>query len=196
MEDNNQQQNQNGQQNYTQPQNENTNQNYTKQSNENINQNYNGQPNGYANQNYTAQPNEYANPNYAQYAQPNYARPQNGYTQANYAQQQYNNPQVEEKKESGKAPVILRILSFFIPLLGLILFIANISENKEYAKSCGIPALIAFIIAILIIPIAFVIIGLVIFGLASSSDIAYNRSYTDDYGYYYNINSSFDDYDM
>ena len=92
MEDNNQQQNQNGQQNYTQPQNE------------------------YANQNYTAQPNEYANPNYAQYAQPNYAQPQNGYTQANYAQQQYNNPQVEEKKESGKAPVILRILSFFIPL--------------------------------------------------------------------------------
>ena len=181
MEDNNQQQNQNGQQNYTQPQNE-----YT-------NQNYNGQPNGYANQNYTAQPNEYANPNYAQ---PNYAQPQNGYTQANYAQQQYNNPQVEEKKESGKAPVILRILSFFIPLLGLILFIANISENKEYAKSCGIPALIAFIIAILIIPIAFVIIGLAIFGLASSPDIAYNRSYTDDYGYYYNINSSFDDYDM
>ena len=181
MEDNNQQQNQNGQQNYTQPQNENTNQNYT------------GQPNGYANQNYTAQPNEYANPNYAQ---PNYAQPQNGYTQANYAQQQYNNPQVEEKKESGKAPVILRILSFFIPLLGLILFIANISENKEYAKSCGIPALIAFIIAILIIPIAFVIIGLAILGLASSSDIAYNRSYTDDYGYYYNINSSFDDYDM
>ena len=191
MEDNNQQQNQNGQQNYTQPQNEYTNQNYTKQSNENINQNYNGQPNGYANQNYTAQPNEYANPNYAQYAQPNYAQPQNGYTQANYAQQQYNNPQVEEK-----APVILRILSFFIPLLGLILFIANISENKEYAKSCGIPALIGFIIAILIIPIAFVIIGLAIFGLASSSDIAYNRSYTDDYGYYYNINSSFDDYDM
>ena len=184
MEDNNQQQNQNGQQNYTQPQNEYINQNYTKQSNENINQNYNGQPNGYANQNYT------------QYAQPNYAQPQNGYTQANYAQQQYNNPQVEEKKESGKAPVILRILSFFIPLLGLILFIANISENKEYAKSCGIPALIGFIIAILIIPIAFVIIGLVIFGLASSSDIAYNRSYTDDYGYYYNINSSFDDYDM
>lgn len=169
-------------------------------------QNQNGQPNGYANQNYTAQPNEYVNPNYAQ--------PQNGYTQANYAQQsngnvqsnsyaeqpnyqqQYNNSQVEEKKESGKAPVILRILSFFIPLLGLILFIANISENKEYAKSCGIPALIAFIIAILIIPIAFVIIGLAIFGLASSSDIAYNRSYTDDYGYYYNINSSFDDYDM
>lgn len=147
-------------------------------------QNQNGQPNGYANQNYTAQPNEYANPNYAQYAQ------------SNYAQQQYNNPQVEEKKESGKAPVILRILSFFIPLLGLILFIANISENKEYAKSCGIPALIAFIIAILIIPIAFVIIGLAILGLASSSDIAYNRSYTDDYGYYYNINSSFDDYDM
>lgn len=181
MEDNNQQQNQNGQQNYKQPQNEYTNQNYTKQSNENINQNYNGQPNGYANQNYTAQPNEYANPNYAQ---------------PNYAQQQYNNPQVEEKKESGKAPVILRILSFFIPLLGLILFIANISENKEYAKSCGIPALIGFIIAILIIPIAFVIIGLVIFGLASSPDIAYNRSYTDDYGYYYNINSSFDDYDM
>lgn len=131
MEDNNQQQNQNGQQNYTQPQNEYTNQNYTKQSNENINQNYNGQPNGYANQNYTAQPNEYANPNYAQ---PNYAQPQNGYTQANYAQQQYNNPQVEEKKESGKAPVILRILSFFIPLLGLILFIANISENKRICK--------------------------------------------------------------
>ena len=169
-------------------------------------QNQNGQTNGYANQNYTTQPNEYVNPNYAQ--------PQNGYTQANYAQQsngnvqsnsyaeqpnyqqQYNNPQVEEKKESGKAPVILRILSFFIPLLGLILFIANISENKEYAKSCGIPALIGCIIAILIIPIAFVIIGLVIFGLASSPDIAYNRSYTDDYGYYYNINSSFDDYDM
>lgn len=156
-------------------------------------QNQNGQTNGYANQNYTVQPNEYVNPNYAQ---PNYAQPQNGYTQANYAQQQYNNPQVEEKKESGKAPVILRILSFFIPLLGLILFIANISENKEYAKSCGIPALIGCIIAILIIPIAFVIIGLVIFGLASSPDIAYNRSYTDDYGYYYNINSSFDDYDM
>ena len=174
-------------------------------------QNQNGQTNGYANQNYTAQPNEYVNSNYAQ---PNYAQPQNGYTQANYAQQsngnvqsnsyaeqpnyqqQYNNPQVEEKKESGKAPVILRILSFFIPLLGLILFIANISENKEYAKSCGIPALIGCIIAILIIPIAFVIIGLVIFELASSPDIAYNRSYTDDYGYYYNINSSFDDYDM
>lgn len=188
MEDNNQQQNQNGQQNYTQPQNEYINQNYTEQSNGYINQNYNGQPNGYVNPNYTAQPNEYVNPNYVQ--------TQNGYTQANYAQQQYNNPQAEEKKESGKAPVILRILSFFIPLLGLILFIANISENKEYAKSCGIPALIGFIIAILIIPIAFVIIGLVILGLASSPDIEYNRFYTDDYGYYYNINSSFDDYDM
>lgn len=128
--------------------------------------------------------------------QQNYTQQSNVYAEKPNYQQQYNNPQVEEKKESEKAPVILRILSFFIPLLGLILFIANISENKEYAKSCGIPALIGFLIGLLIIPILFIILGLVIYGLASSPDIEYNRFYTDDYGYYYNINSSYDDYDM
>ena len=103
----------------------------------------------------------------------------------NYQNQTTNNPNPEANQE--KAPVILRIISFFIPLVGLIIYACNSSTNKAYAKSCGIPALVSFIIGIVLIPLVVMFIlfaGAAIIGGAVSS-IDYNDVDSDYYSYYY-----------
>lgn len=53
----------------------------------------------------------------------------------------------------------IRILCFLIPLVGLIVYLANINTRKEYAKDCGSSALCGFCIGIVL---AF-ILGMVLF---------------------------------
>ena len=55
----------------------------------------------------------------------------------------------------------LNVLSFFIPLVGLILFLAYIDKMPVKAKAIGKFALIGFVIGIVISIIAFVIFGFI-----------------------------------
>lgn len=50
------------------------------------------------------------------------------------------------KKEEDKNSTGLNVLSFFIPIVGLILFCVNIKEKPIMAKNIGKYALIGFII--------------------------------------------------
>jgi len=98
----------------------------------------------------------------------------------NYNQYQTEQPEVinninAETKTSTvnneeKAPVGLKILSFLIPIVGLIFFCINLNEKPKYAKGCGISALIgAIVIPIIIIVFTFILItgiGLTIFNQA------------------------------
>lgn len=56
----------------------------------------------------------------------------------------------EVAKRFERAPVILRIISFFFPLVGLILYCVWNKEYKRKAKDVGIPALVGFIISIVL----------------------------------------------
>ncbi len=71
------------------------------------------------------------------------------------------------------APVGLNVLSFFIPLAGLILFCVNYSDKPRYAKGCGICALVGFfvvpIVTVLIFLLIFVGLGLAIFSTAQNT---------------------------
>lgn len=53
----------------------------------------------------------------------------------------------EESKRLARAPIILRIISFFFPIVGLILYCVWNKEYKRKAKDVGIPALVGFIIS-------------------------------------------------
>ena len=77
----------------------------------------------------------------------------------------------QKKDEGEKAPAGLKVLSFFIPLAGLILFAVNYSDKPRYAKGCGICALIGFfVIPIVIILIAFLLIFATGFMIYSTAD--------------------------
>ena len=70
------------------------------------------------------------------------SQPQQGY----YPQQPYAPVQpVEEKASIG-----LAILSFFIPIVGIILFFAKKKTKPKTAKACGIAALISIVLCIVI----------------------------------------------
>lgn len=133
-------------------------------------------------QNYTTPPQEgtYYAPQANQAPQGNYNQP--GYQappqQAYYAPQNgaqvppYGMPQqpIEEKASVGFA-----ILSFFIPLAGLIIFLTKKNDRPKTAKVSGICALVSFILNIVI-----GIIGGVIGGVAATK-IAENPDQLDSY---------------
>lgn len=68
----------------------------------------------------------------------------------------YENPQFQQPQFQGPPPVIdkkstgLNILSFFIPLIGLILYLTKKDQTPIKAKGCGKAALIGFILQIVI----------------------------------------------
>lgn len=64
-------------------------------------------------------------------------------------QGQYNQPMSNMPPQEEKANVGLAILSFFIPLAGLIIFIKNKDKKPKTAKVCGICALVCVILIIL-----------------------------------------------
>ncbi len=83
-----------------------------------------------------------------------------------------NNTNTTTQKTDEPAPAGLKVLSFFIPLAGLILFCVNYSDKPRYAKGCGICALIGFfvipIVTVLIFMLFFVGLGLAIFSTAQN----------------------------
>lgn len=79
--------------------------------------------------------------------------------QPQYQQQPYSYPpQVNDKKSTG-----LNILSFFIPLVGLILYLTQKDSTPIKAKACGKAALIGFICGI-VLSIIYVIFIVVLAG--------------------------------
>lgn len=86
-----------------------------------------------------------------------------------------NNTNTTTQKTDEPAPAGLKVLSFFIPLAGLILFCVNYSDKPRYAKGCGICALIGFfvipIVTVLIFMLFFVGLGLAIFSTAQNVGI-------------------------
>ncbi len=103
-------------------------------------------------------------------------QPENQAQEQNYQQpvQNFNNYQTAPQEE--KASVGLAILSFIIPLAGLIIFIVDKNKKPKTAKVSGICALVSFILNIILTIIMSVAgIGM----LAGSSDY----DYSDDYSY-------------
>ena len=73
--------------------------------------------------------------------QPQFQQPQ--YQQPMYQQPMYQQPPVVDKKNTG-----LNVLSFFFPLIGLILYLVFKDQTPIKAKGCGKCALIGFLIGI------------------------------------------------
>ena len=71
-------------------------------------------------------------------------------TQDEYSNQQNNNQNIEEKANIG-----LAILSFLIPLAGLIIFIVKKDKETKTAKTSGICAVVRFVLNIIIVSFAF-----------------------------------------
>ena len=101
------------------------------------------------------------------------------YYSTNYVQQ----PQVEQKASVGFA-----ILSFLIPIAGLIIFLTQKSKRPKTAKVSGICALVSFILNIIASIIIVVVSSTAIIG--ASYDIAES---IDDYSSSYSDNSYADD---
>lgn len=85
------------------------------------------------NNNFEQQPQQFAdnnvNPQQPMYQQPPFQGP----------------PPVEDKKSTA-----LNIISFFFPLIGLILYLAFKNQTPIKAKGCGKAALIGFIVGIIV----------------------------------------------
>ena len=91
---------------------------------------------------------------------------------------EYNTINKKEKKDS--ANIFLIIVSFFIPLIGLILFLAYDKEKPKFAKSNGIAALVGLIIGIIL---SFVGIG-AFFYLILRDNKRYDNKYNYENRYY------------
>lgn len=85
-------------------------------------------------------------------------------------QQQYYPPQSVQPPKEEKASVGLAILSYLIPLVGLILFLTKKDNNPKTAKLCGKCALASVIINVVLSIIMYATMGAAIFGSLSDSD--------------------------
>ncbi|MCH5321107.1 MAG: hypothetical protein J1E36_05050 [Eubacterium sp.] len=96
-----------------------------------------------------------------------------------YPPQGYNQPPQEEKASVG-----LAILSFIIPIVGLILFLTKKNDRPKTAKACGICALVSFILGI----VSSIIMNFASAALFSSALDEYENygdsSYVDEYDEY------------
>lgn len=111
--------------------------------------------------------------NNQQYYQAPPQQPQGYYNQPNY-----NMPPMPVQEE--KASVGLAILSYLIPLVGLILYLTKKDTRPKTAKVCGKCALASFIINIAISVIMYAVMGAAMFGsLTDDSDVSTDSSYSD-----------------
>lgn len=85
-------------------------------------------------------------------------------------QQQYYPPQSVQPPKEEKASVGLAILSYLIPLVGLILFLTKKDNKPKTAKLCGKCALASVIINVVLSIIMYATMGAAIFGSLSDSD--------------------------
>lgn len=94
-------------------------------------------------------------------------------------------PAADDKPSGG-----LKFLCFFIPILGLILYLVNMNDKPVSAKAYGKTALAGFIVGIILyilLIVAVFIIFPIIFGFNFVADSYY--AYNDSEIYYYIINS-------
>lgn len=111
--------------------------------------------------------------NNQQYYQASAQQPQ-GY----YNQQNYNMPPMPAQEE--KASVGLAILSYFIPLVGLILYLTKKDTRPKTAKVCGKCALASFIINLVISVIMYAVMGAAMFSvLTDDNDSSTASSYSE-----------------
>jgi hypothetical protein len=127
----------------------------------------------------------YQQPNYQQ---PNYQQP--NYQQYNQAPNQQFYPPYQPPQEQ-KASVGLAILSFIIPIVGLILFITMKDKRPKTAKASGICALVSFILGI-VFSIVFYAVGMM--AAFTATDDLYD-DYDSYYSDYYDYDDSYDTYD-
>lgn len=84
---------------------------------------------------------------------------------------------VEHKNNSAKADAESGskagwgVLSFFIPLVGLILFLTWKNERPQTAKVCGICALVSFIVSIVIGIVYGIVVGSMLGSLLDSISV-------------------------
>lgn len=90
----------------------------------------------------------------------------------------YNNQNVNYNVKVDKPSALFNILSFFVPIVGLILFLTMKDETPKKAKSIGIAALIGYIVSIVVSIIAFVFVyGVVLLNDNSDYVKPNNRNY-------------------
>ena len=100
----------------------------------------------------------------------------------------YNNQNVNYNVKVDKPSVLFNILAFFVPIVGLILFLTMKDETPKKAKSIGISALIGYIVSIVVSVIMFVFVYGV---MLLNEDSDYVKPNNRNYNYYierdYNI---------
>ncbi len=111
-----------------------------------------------------------------------YTPPQDNQTYPPQPPQGYNQFNGNMPPQEEKASVGLAILSFIIPLVGLILFIVKKDKKPKTAKACGICALVSFIINIVLTVIITATSG-ALFSKAvdeTMNDSSYSEKYDDE----------------
>ena len=120
--------------------------------------------------------------------------PQQGYQQP-YNQQAPNQPFYPpyQPPQEQKASVGFAILSFFIPLAGLIIFLTQKDKRPKTAKTSGICALVSFILNIIIIIASYAFAGAALFSAADDYSYEGDSYYSDFYDYDDSYDYSYDD---
>lgn len=103
---------------------------------------------------------------------------QNNFPPQGSNQQQYYPPQSVQPPKEEKASVGLAILSYLIPLAGLILFLTKKDDKPKTAKVCGKCALASVIINVVLSIIMYATMGAALFSSLSDSDDDTDNSYT------------------
>lgn len=109
---------------------------------------------------------------------------QNQQNQGQGAPQYHGNgyPQQEDKTSVG-----LAILSFFIPIVGLILFLVKRDKSPKTSKACGICALVSFLVNLVVIGLSFALVFKAtdtVFDNLGKFDVETNFDYEDDEYFY------------
>ena len=112
------------------------------------------------------------------YGQPGYGVPQQPYVQPNYV----NSQQVafDDKPDTG-----MNVLSFFIPLVGIILYFVEKSKKPIKAKGMLKWSLIGYGVSFAISAVLVILMIVFQFGLFATAETSYYDDYYDDYYEYY-----------
>ncbi len=106
---------------------------------------------------------------------------QNSFYESNENPNNQNVGYVPQQPVEEKASVGLAILSFIIPLAGLIIFLVDKNKKPKTAKVSGICALVSFILNIVIICVTMTAgVGTAVSMLSDDSDTASDSSYSQD----------------
>jgi len=109
---------------------------------------------------------------------------QNGFYENNENPNNQNFGYVPQQPVEEKASVGLAILSFLIPLAGLIIFLVNKDKKPKTAKTSGICALVSFILnivmTVIIYATMFAGVGAAVGSLADDIDLDSDSSYSQD----------------